>query len=260
MIYNYSNFKIHQIQGFIQSMYLVEYSDKLLLLDSGTRLDGPVVKLYIEEEMGRSFTDLKTVVVTHAHPDHSGGAKFFKQRGVRVLAPFGINDWYRGFGGFFTYSIDILLTFMVRGRRNSFIKTYRNIFFPRSLNYSQYLQDDDLIENFPDWKVLSCPGHTATDITVYCPKEHVGYVADNVIYTSVGFIAPYPVSFPQKYKNSIEKTFALGLKDYLLAHYGKRELTQEDCQKFLKSLPKSERTHRNSLLRIFLRLFNFRRK
>lgn len=66
--------QLHRIQGYIQTMYLAEYPDKLMLLDGASRADIPHLEDFIEHQLHRPFSDLKLVVVTHMHPDHAGGA------------------------------------------------------------------------------------------------------------------------------------------------------------------------------------------
>ena len=125
-------FKIHTIEGYIQSLFLVEYPEKLLLLDSGCRSDVPVVHQFIEEELGRSIRDLALVVVTHAHPDHSGGAHYYQQRyGIPIAGTHEMNDWYKGISGIFTQFVDIFLTHYVAYKKK---KSLQNIWFPRFIN------------------------------------------------------------------------------------------------------------------------------
>lgn len=65
---------IHTIQGYIQTIYLAEYPDKLLLLDGASRADITYLCQFIEQQLARPLSDLKVVVVTHMHPDHAGAA------------------------------------------------------------------------------------------------------------------------------------------------------------------------------------------
>ena len=60
----------------------------------------------------------------------------------KILAPKGINHWYAGVNGFFTYWMDILLTYMVAARKGS---GFKKILFPRTLEIDQTLKDGDLI-------------------------------------------------------------------------------------------------------------------
>jgi len=66
--------KLHQIQGYIQSIYLAEYPHKLLLLDGACRADVETISYFITGSLKRPLSHLKLVVSTHMHPDHAGAA------------------------------------------------------------------------------------------------------------------------------------------------------------------------------------------
>ena len=177
---------MHHIQGYIQTMYLVESEGKLLLLDGGCRCDVETIKKYIETKLNKSIDDLKLVIVTHAHPDHSGGARLFQNKySIKIAGPEHINEWYAGLSGFLTYWVDILLTHMVAMRKSGKLQ---NIFFPRKQNLDYVLSDLDLIPGFEDWKALSAPGHTAVDLTIYNEKENRAYIADNLVGTAKKYL------------------------------------------------------------------------
>ena len=104
------SFTIHAIDGYIETLYLVVYPDKLLLLDGGCRCDAKDVVDYIRG-LGRTMDELKLIVVTHPHPDHSGAAPtLHRQYGVAIAAIPTINEWYRGLNGWLTQKTDILLS------------------------------------------------------------------------------------------------------------------------------------------------------
>lgn len=50
--------KIHNVRGYIQSLYLVEYDDRLLLLDSGCCCDIEVIEKFIVDNLKRPISDL----------------------------------------------------------------------------------------------------------------------------------------------------------------------------------------------------------
>ena len=114
-VFNLGYCKIHQIIGYIQTLYLVEEDSKFFLLDSGCRCDVDLVRKYLEVSLDKRLADLKLVIATHAHPDHCGGLNEFKQLGVQVAGPVGLNNWYQGVVGFFVYMTDIFLTYLVAG-------------------------------------------------------------------------------------------------------------------------------------------------
>ncbi|MGO3083055.1 MAG: MBL fold metallo-hydrolase, partial [Psychrobacter celer] len=57
--------KIVRLDGYIQSIYLAVYANKLLLLDGCCRADVPMVLAYITDTLQRPISQLKVVMVTH---------------------------------------------------------------------------------------------------------------------------------------------------------------------------------------------------
>lgn len=246
--------KIHQINGFIQSMFLVEDQHGLLLLDGGTRADVKVVKNFIEKKLKRNFLDLKLVIITHAHPDHSGGAAFYQKLGVKIAAPEGINQWYGGFFGLCTYWIDILLTYLVATRKRGKTKIFKNIFFPRKIKIDYPLRDLDLIPGFERWSVLAASGHTSYDISIYLKEAATAYVADNILTSKGKIFSPYPIFEPQSYKKTLQKYIDLDIKHFLMAHYGKMNIEEKQLESLLLRVSNTPRSHRNSLYKIMIKL------
>ncbi|MEE3077802.1 MAG: MBL fold metallo-hydrolase [Bdellovibrionota bacterium] len=241
--------QVHEIKGFIQSMYLIAYPDKLLLLDSGTKADVEIVYNYIENTLNRKREDLKVVLVTHVHPDHSGGAMEFKRLGVKIAGDLESNIWYQGFGGLVTYLIDIFLAYLVffkirKGR------SLKNIFFARHVDYDYSLKEGDVIPGFEDWEILETPGHTHRDLSAYHKESSTIYVADNIIGKFKSIVTPYPINFPDLYKNSLKRYTDLGVMRYLLAHYSSREITPAEIENLIRVAPNKEISHHNSLGKI----------
>lgn len=102
--------KIHALDGYIQKIYLAEYTDKLMLLDGASRADISYIKKFITQELQRPFTDLTTVVVTHMHPDHAGAAHKLREiTGCNIVSAKRDKDWYSGIDGFLMHLTDIAL-------------------------------------------------------------------------------------------------------------------------------------------------------
>lgn len=241
--------EVHEIKGFIQSMYLVVYHDKMLLLDSGTSADAEVVFDYIENKLKRPKSDLKVVLVTHVHPDHSGGANVFKKSGIKIAGDSDSNSWYKGFKGFSIYLIDIFLAYLVflkirKGR------AFKNIFFKRHVDYDFDLSDGEVIPGFEDWMIIETPGHTHRDLSAYHKETSTIYVADNIIGKFKSIVTPYPINFPDLYKNSLKRYTDLGVMRYLLAHYSSREITPAEIENLIRVAPNKEISHHNSLGKI----------
>ncbi|MCV5801984.1 MBL fold metallo-hydrolase, partial [Escherichia coli] len=143
-------------QGYIQTMYLAEYPDKLMLLDGASRADIPHLKDFIEHQLHRPFSDLKLVVVTHMHPDHAGGAhKLRDLTGCKVLAAKRESQWYDGVDGWLMHLTDLMLA---RWMANRMRKPKRNLWYSRKLKPDIELIDGECIPGFDDWQVLETQG------------------------------------------------------------------------------------------------------
>lgn len=55
------------------TMYIVEGSERAMLIDTGTKCDS------LDVIIGKITSKPLDVVITHAHPDHAGNIKFFKE-------------------------------------------------------------------------------------------------------------------------------------------------------------------------------------
>jgi glyoxylase-like metal-dependent hydrolase (beta-lactamase superfamily II) len=245
--------KIHNVRGYIQSLYLVEYDDKLLLLDSGCRCDIEIIEKFIVENLKRPISDLKLIIVTHAHPDHSGGSTFLKKKfNIPIASTEKVNEFYSGLKGFSVYWIDILLTYMVARRKKT---GFKNIIFPREIVIDYKLNDGDMIPGFEDWVALSCPGHTSSDLTIYHQETKTAYIADNIVSSRTSYNPPYPIIHPKKYKRSLKKYIDLGIENFLLAHYNENKISKGELENLIKKAPDIHRSHSNTLFKILKRLF-----
>jgi len=217
--------KIHRIKGYIQSLYLAEYSDKLLLLDGGCYCDFPIIKKYIEDKLNRDFSDLKLVLISHTHPDHIGGAWRYKKSGIKVACKEGMDNWYHGSGGLKNYWVDIILTWYVAKKMK---RPFRNIIFKRRIEPDFFLVNNKPVPGFNDWSVLDTPGHTDSDLSFYHEQSEQAYIGDNIIKLREKFIIPHPVSFPKLYKESVLSYKNRKISNFLLAHGGESVITHDE--------------------------------
>lgn len=67
------------------NLYLLKGREEVVLVDSAlaTRTARGTLELYLAE-LGLCFADVKTVLLTHHHPDHYGLGGFFEGLGARV--------------------------------------------------------------------------------------------------------------------------------------------------------------------------------
>lgn len=210
--------KIHQLSGYIQAIYLVEYEHGLLLLDGCCRADVKLLQRFIEQDLKRSFMDLKMVVVTHMHPDHAGAAHTLRRlTGCQIASAYKEHHWYRGINGVLMHWIDVVLTLYV-GRKMG--RKLKYVGYSRKLRPDHGLQDGDAVPGFEEWSVLETPGHTDRDLSVWHRDSQWIYVADLFIKLRRKFIHPFPIFHPNQYKRSLQRVQALQADHIALAHGG----------------------------------------
>ncbi len=241
--------KVHHLSGYIQSIYLVEYPHGLLLLDGCCRADVKFLSDFITCELKRPLTDLKTVVVTHMHPDHAGAAhKLRKLSGCLIVAADKSQHWYRGLNGVLMHWIDVVLTLYV-GRRMK--KGIKNVMYSRKLKPDVKVNDGDKIPHFPAWSIVETPGHTDRDLSVWHQQKNWIYVADLIIKLKTRFISPFPVFHPNQYRRSLAIIKQLEPEKIMLAHGGMLTMQPADFDHMLTHAPQIPRTPlRASLLKI----------
>lgn len=244
--------KIHELDGYIQSTYLVEYEDRLLMFDSGTKADVEPFLEYIRDFLKRPISDLKLIFVSHMHPDHSGGARYLKKKtGCKIAAPKFANNWYKGIGGKFEHIIDILLTHYVANKKK---KDFRFIYFPSIIDVDYELETDERLPGFEDWKVISTFGHTTCDMSLVHENSRNIYIADDIVQTSKGFIPPYPLYDPKHYQKVLAQYSDMSEYDFLLAHGGIIPWSEIDFDYLNEKISKYPRTHLEFLKRKVFRI------
>lgn len=238
-------FRLHRIQGHIQTIYLAEHPQGLVLLDGCCRADVATVCRFIREELKRALEDLKLVVVTHMHPDHAGGARGLKRKtGAKIVAADVAGQWYRGLDGFAMHLTDMALAAWVAKRMG---KPMRWLWYSRRLKADVLLGDDTRLPGFPEWRVFHCPGHTDRDLALLHEEEGSIYVADLLVKVKGRYIPPFPLFYPNRYKSSLMKLKCLAPKTLLLAHGGEATLDEIDLDRVLLEAPSVPMTHWRSV-------------
>jgi len=241
--------KVHQLNGYIQSIYLIEYPHGVLLLDGCCRADLKLIIDFFQSKLNRPLNDLKTIVVTHMHPDHAGAAhKLRKLSGCLIVSADKENQWYKGLNGIMMHWIDVILTLYVGKKMNKGIK---NVMYNRKLNPDIKVSHGEKVVHFPDWILLETPGHTDRDLSVFHPDKNWIYVADLMIKLRTRFIAPFPIFHPNKYRKSLKYVKKLAADKVMLAHGGILNMQANDYDQVINAAPQIPRTPlRASLLKI----------
>jgi len=237
--------KLHQLEGHIQSILLIEYPDKLLLLDGCCRSDISVLKDFITKTLLRPFNDLTLVVVTHMHPDHAGAAnKLRKLTGCKIATANVSGQWYSGIDGRLMHLTDMFLAKWVAKRMK---KPSNNMWYSSQLIADYKLDDGEALPGFSEWLALSTQGHTDRDLSLHHLPSNKIYVADLIVKVKNKYIPPFPIFYPNRYLASLHKIMALKPDTLILAHGGEVCLTEHDYLYLLEQAPKIPKTHWRSV-------------
>lgn len=216
-------FTIHAVDGYIETLYLAVYKDRVLALDSGCRSDVPRIEQVMRRRLNRPMSQLALTVASHTHPDHAGGAHTLRRRhAIPVAAPEEINLWYAGFSGGLQHKIDTLLGYFVAWTLKY---PFEMICFKKHLFYDHPLTDGDTLPGFEDWQVIATPGHTSHDVVLYHPEAQTLYAADVILKVGAAYRPPFPVSMKKEMRESLEKLRGLKVRHLLLAHGGPQRVT-----------------------------------
>ena len=233
--------KLHKLDGYIQTILLAEYTDKLLLLDGCSRADVSLIKHFISDILQRPLTDLHLVVVTHMHPDHAGAAHKLRQiTGCKIASANVKGQWYSGFDGKLMHIADLLLTRWVANKKK---QPQRWLWYSSKLSPDYKLNDGDHLPGFEDWQAIATQGHTDRDLSLHHLPSNKVYIADLIVSTRKGFIPPFPVFYPDRYRCSLKKIAKLKAKSIILAHGGEVELSEQEFEQVLEKAPTVPMTH-----------------
>jgi len=244
-------FNLHVIPGYISNIFLVEYEPGLLLFDCGAVSDLKRIEDFCGQ-IQRSPLEIKLAVVTHIHPDHSGGAAGLRKKyGTPIATHQDLDRWYAGLGGFIQQCLDC---FMMQGVAHRNLRKFERGLFPRKIKADYLLADGDQLPGFADWTAIHVPGHTSHDLVLYNESASLLYASDCVLEDKGKFRLPLPIMFPQLAEASYTKLAALNVSSILLAHGQPRHnATAADfflyAQRLLKNPPSklSHRVHRLSI-------------
>jgi glyoxylase-like metal-dependent hydrolase (beta-lactamase superfamily II) len=129
-------------------------------------------------------------------------------------------------------------------------KKRKLMWYPRKLLPDLQLSGGQSVPEFEDWKIISTPGHTSMDISIYNAEHKLIYVADLVVKAKQKLSPPYPVHFPEIYRKSVAK---LGdFLDYtvLMAHVKPQLITQPELNGIIEQAPVSGQSSKQAIINV----------
>jgi glyoxylase-like metal-dependent hydrolase (beta-lactamase superfamily II) len=199
---------IHQVDGVNGNAYII-IRDRLIIIDAGIPGSGKTILSYIRDTLHRETADIRTVIITHFHTDHTGGVRELKKAapGLKTLVHEADAGYiagtkplprYKGFRG--------LLIFLFTLLRPS-------VFRPDIL-----LKEGDRIEGLT---CIHLPGHTPGSIGLMDERSKCLFAGDILRYDGE-ILAAGPAGFsmdPVREQESIRKLARLDF-DVLLTGHG----------------------------------------
>ena len=184
---------VHWIDGITANTYLV-LGDQTTLIDTGTpgKQDN-IINYQINVLKGKA-QDIKTIVLTHHHMDHTGSLYELKRITNADIAA------YKG-------DLDI-----ISGEKSSSDPIYMRFISRLMAAFTSYkfikpdigLEENDMVDNY---RVLHTPGHTPGSIALYNRDNGVIFVGDTLTYdgSKVGGPPSFLINDRTALKKSVKK-------------------------------------------------------
>jgi glyoxylase-like metal-dependent hydrolase (beta-lactamase superfamily II) len=189
--------------------YLAIDADRVTVIDTGLKGSAERV-LRAVEALGRKPQDVRQIVISHHHGDHTGGlAELAERTGAQVMV----------------HALDAPI---VRGERPPPGPSSGGLLKPLLAGMSRpapaarvdrELADGDEIDALNGMRVVHTPGHTPGSICLYCPKRRLLFTGDAIANT---FGLRPPIGWftedMAQVKESIRKLAALDFEAVFFGH------------------------------------------
>ena len=218
---------VQYVDGSNANSYLVEEGDgALTLVDAGMQADGRRILEFIVSKLNRKPSEVKTIVITHCHVDHTRGlAAIRAATGAKVA----IHEADAGF-------VSGKKRYPSPGGPMGFAFSVVSPFFKVTpVEPDLMLEEGDTVGRLA---VLHTPGHTPGSISLYDRQDRVLFVGDVARFMKGELEGP-PPRFTQRMdqaKTSIERLSSLDF-DVMLSGHGE-PLRSSDAPKMMNELSK----------------------
>ncbi len=218
---------IHTYSKSFINIHYVKTDGKTLLIDCGNVGDSAKIEKYFAEE-GLALSEVDYLILTHAHTDHAGNARYFQERYcMEIIAGAGELKMIqenghdpdlcpRGFNGW-------LISNTLGGR-------YYRPFEPDILVEDQF----DLSQIGVDGKIVVTPGHTPGSLTTFIKDK--AFVGDLITARPLNQDKPEYHTFMCDLEDNLKDIEMVaseeGIEEWYLGHMG--PLAIEDVKKFIE--------------------------
>jgi glyoxylase-like metal-dependent hydrolase (beta-lactamase superfamily II) len=220
--------EIHQVDGVNGNCYII-IRDTLTIIDTGRPGDGAKILKYITKNLGRTPSDISTIILTHYHLDHVGGVTEIKK-----AAPDAKIAAHAAEAAYVAGTVPI----PVSRAKAGFFKRIRKLFEKREFfNPDLLLWDGDHVEGLI---TVHTPGHTPGSLGLLDEKTRAFFSGDVFRYNG-NILVEGPEEHTQDRKQeqeSIRRIATLDI-DILLVGHGipLKPGAGEKIRGFAKTLP-----------------------
>jgi len=153
-----------RIPRFVNVIFI--FSDKITLIDTGVKGSEKLIFDYIRQNK-RDFSEIESVILSHSHPDHIGGAaKIRELTGCRILAHRAEKEWIENIE-------------LQNSQRP--VPGFFNL-VDTSVKIDDFLTNDQElpIEEGLTLKILHSPGHSKGSLNVLFKENKILFTADSI--------------------------------------------------------------------------------
>jgi glyoxylase-like metal-dependent hydrolase (beta-lactamase superfamily II) len=256
-----------ELDGYVQSgVYLVRGQAENLLIDTGNRTLPEYANGmgdFLVELLDKEKNDLKYIVITHFHYDHTGNAAMLKERyGAKVVAhpldrpviedPMIVTrpDNLTRFG---TTPEEVLRDFNLRPGESlglsdpEIVRKHWN--FPVEVDVE--VEDGDTLEvGGLKLEVVHLPGHCPGMIGLYNPSSGILYSADIMHYPTP--LGPYPIGDAKGHWRSIQRCLEFN-PTMLLEGHGLSAYSPDSSRRRLLHMQRQQEDTQHQILHVLTR-------
>ena len=178
-------------------VYLIE-DETLALVDSGLPWNVGGVLKYIRA-IGRNPDDLRLVLMTHSHPDHTAGALGLRRRtGAEIVAHAGDTRWHA--------DQEVSLSYM-----RVFTSLKAPIPFLQRTPVARLVEDGEVLPALGGVRVIHTPGHTSGSVCYLLEDRSLLFSGDTAFSNGrrLSRSLPFFGSDMQDYRRSLDRLAAL---------------------------------------------------
>jgi hydroxyacylglutathione hydrolase len=153
-----------KIPRFVNAILIL--GDKITLIDTGVKGSEKIIFDYIKEQ-NRDFSEVDTIILSHAHPDHIGSAAVIKElTNCKVIAHELEKEWIE----------NLDLQSKLRP-----VPGFYNL-VDKSVNVDEFISDNQtmLVEDGLTIKFIKSSGHSKGSLNIFFEEDKILFTADSI--------------------------------------------------------------------------------